>query len=459
MELRKPLVPALLALACAAALSSGAALASSHREAPLVSGHSKVDGTDFYMFRSYESGRADFVTFIANYQPLQDEYCGPNCYMMDPDAVYSIHVDNNGDALADHVFQFRFLQVAKNIALPVGGQTVAVPLQIVGPVSAYDRSALNTLEAYYVHTEAGRASNLSAGGGTAPFLKPFDNLGSKSITNYETYARSHMASIGIPGCATPGRVFVGQRREPFFVNLGEIFDLVNTNPVGAVDAEENALEEKNITSIALEVPIACLTNGSDPVIGAWTTAKSGSTGQQYSRLGQPLVNEVVIGLPDKDRFNASVPSGDGQFAKYVTNPTLPELIEILYPQVVAPNYFPRADLVSVFLTGIDGLNKPLNVTPSEMLRLNTAIAPVSVASQNTLGVIAGDTAGFPNGRRPGDDIVDIALRVMMGKLLPANVAPSGQFPYTDGVARTAANFQNRFPYLNTPIAGSPNSTP
>ncbi|MGH8030061.1 MAG: DUF4331 domain-containing protein, partial [Arenimonas sp.] len=221
----------------------------------------------------------------------------------------------------------------------------------------------------------------------------------------------------------------------------------------------NTLAGKNITTIALEVPIACLTNGTDPVIGAWTVAKSVTTGVQYSRLGHPLVNEVVIGLPDKDAFNASRPVDDGQFGKYVTNPTLPEIIEILYPSAQAPNLFPRTDLVSVFLTGLDGLNRPLSVTPAEMLRLNTSIEPRIRSAQSSLGVLENDLAGFPNGRRPGDDVVDIALRVMMGKLLPADVAPAGQLPFTDGVYRSARNFYNVFPYLIAPLPGSPNSTP
>jgi hypothetical protein len=165
------------------------------------------------------------------------------------------------------------------------------------------------------------------------------------------------------------------------------------------------------------------------------------------------VNEVVIGLPDKDKFNASRPVDDAQFATYVTNPALPELLEILFPVVQAPNLFPRTDLVAAFLTGIDGLNKPAGVVPAEMMRLNTSIAPKAAAAQNALGVIAGDTAGFPNGRRPGDDVVDIELRVAMGKLLSTADAPSGQLPYTDGVEVNASQFRTTFPYLQTPLAG------
>ena len=453
------LFPTALAAACATLLSAGTALASSHREAPLITKTPKVDATDFYMFRSYETGRSGFVTFVANYQPLQDPQCGPNCFMMDTAAVYTIQVDNNGDAVSDRAFQFRFLDIVKNLTIPVNGVQVAVPLQNIGPFSEAGRANLNTIEGYYVTTEGGRAMNLTVGSGSQQFTKPFDNIGNKSIADYNRYANAHIATIGLPGCATPGRVFVGQRKESFYINLGEIFDLVNTNPLGPRNAERNDLDGKNITTIALEVPIACLTNGSDPVIGAWTTAKIESTNVQLSRLSNPLVNEVVIGLKDKNKFNGSLPSNDAQFATYVTNPTLPEILQILFPSVTAPNLFPRTDLVSVFLTGVDGLNKPVNVTPSEMIRLNTSIAPKAAASQNNLGVIAGDNAGFPNGRRPGDDVVDIALRVMMGKLLTTAEAPSGQLPFTDGVVKNATAFQSRFPYLNTPLPGSPNNTP
>jgi hypothetical protein len=411
------------------------------------------------MFRSYEAGRGEFVTFIANYQPFQDPQCGPNCNMMDTSAVYTIQVDNNGDAVSDHAYQFRFLEIRKNLTVPVNGVNVAVPLQNIGPFSEAGRANLNTVEAYYVTTENGRAMNLTVGNGSQQFTKPFDNIGNKSIADYNRYANAHIASIGLPGCATPGRVFVGQRKESFFINVGELLDLVNTNPLGPVNAERNDLEGKNVTTIALEVPIACLTNGSDPVIGAWTTAKSDTTNVQMSRLANPLVNEVVIGLKDKDTFNGSLPSGDAQFATYVTNPTMPELLQILFPSVTAPNLFPRADLVSVFLTGVDGLNKPTTVKASEQMRLNTSIAPKASTAQNNLGVIAGDTSGFPNGRRPGDDVVDIELRVLMGKLLNSADAPSGQLPFTDGVSRNASNFQSRFPYLNTPLPGSPNNTP
>ena len=246
------------------------------------------------------------------------------------------------------------------------------------------------------------------------------------------------------------------------------------------------MQQVNITSIALEIPISYLTQGSETVIGAWTTASKrrnrvllsegkpvgnpfgdsseGTTSfdnpdvefgrwHQVSRLGNPLVNEVVIGLPDKNKFNFSEPMNDGDFATYVTNPVFPELIEILFG-VTAPNSFPRNDLIQVFLTGIPGLNQPANATASEMLRLNTATPVTARADQNPLGVLAGDNAGFPNGRRPGDDVIDAALRVVMGVLLDETVAPSGQAAYTDGAYIDARLFGGGFPYLNHPIDGS-----
>jgi len=474
----------------AALAAAGTAAASSHREAPFVTGHPKVDGTDFYMFRSYEAGRQDYVTLIADYIPLEDAYGGPNYFSMDPDGLYEIEIDNQGDAQEHLTFQFRFTNTHQNIALDIGGKSVPVPLVNVGafgPGVTDGDANKNLIETYTVtvvkgdrrHGKGTLATNLTSGGTT--FRKPLDNIGHKSIADYPTYANNHIFSIGIPGCSGAGRVFVGQRKDPFAVNLGEIFDLVNLNPVGAPNAEPNTIGDKNVTSIALEVPIACLTQGSDPVIGAWTTASlhqitvlnpapqgtvpdssnahgaelAGGAWTQVSRLGMPLVNEVVIGLPDKDRFNSSEPKNDGQFANYVTNPTLPALLQVLF-NVPAPTALPRTDLVAAFLTGIAGVNQQKKVTASEMLRLNTSTPPVAAAQQKTLGVLDGDVAGFPNGRRPGDDVVDIELRVAMGVLLPADQAAAGQLPYTDGASLSAADFGQTFPYINAPLPGSPN---
>lgn len=447
-----------LAAACATLLTAGVALASSHREAPNITKTPKVDNTDVYLFRSYEWKRSGYVTILANFQPGENPYDGPNYYKMDEDARYNILIDNNGDANPELVFQFRFRNDLRNIALPIGGQKVAVPLNNVAPFMTSSNPNLNVVESYnvtaYRGTSASWATNLATGKQT--FIKPSDNIGSKSIPDYAKYANQYISRIGVKGCVGEGRVFVGQRKEGFAVNVGKIFDLVNLNPLGPTNGGRNDLANKNVTTIALELPIACLTSGSDPVIGVWSTASlpnSYGTMTQVSRLSAPLVNEVFIGLKDKDKFNASAPKNDGQFATYVTNPTLPTLIQALFPSVKAPTKYPRTDLVAAFLTGVPGLNQPAKVTPAEMMRLNTSIAPQTASNQKSLGVLAGDTAGFPNGRRPGDDVVDIELRVAMGALLAKADAPSGMLPFTDGADVRATEFSNTFPYLNTPLGG------
>ncbi len=459
-----------IALAIAGMMIAGTVFASSHREAPLISQTPKVDGTDFYMFRSYEAGREGYVTFLANYSPLEDAYGGPNYFSLDSKATYEIKVDTNGDAVPDVTYQFHFQNNYQNRTIAVNGVQVAVPLSNIGQFgttpSAND-AVKNLIETYTVSTIRGKpnatpvlATNITAGG--TVFRKPFDNIGTKSIPDYPTYANSHIYRIGLDGCGE-GRVFVGQRKEGFVVALGQVFDLIHLNPLGPTTGNATELSDKNVTTIALEVPIACLTNGGSPIVGAWTTAtlpRSSTTpliGGQVSRLGAPLINEVIIGLPDKDKFNASQPKDDAQFATYVTNPTLPTLIEALFPGVKAPTKFPRTDLVAAFLTGVQGLNQPPNVKAAEMLRLNTSIAPKPAASQNTLAVLGGDIAGFPNGRRPGDDVVDIELRVAMGALLSSADAPSGQLPYTDGASLSANDFLSTFPYLKAPLPGATDS--
>jgi hypothetical protein len=492
MTMRRVLAGSLLAAAALGAVAP--AEASSHREAPGITKTPKVDGTDFYMFNSYEAGRASYVTLIANYLPLQDAYGGPNYFALDPDALYRIHIDNTGDGVEDITFQFKFGETLRDIKLPVGGKQVSVPVINVGPITSNASPTLNRVESYTLTVMRGRlAGNMSGQGagefatnaasGTARFGKPVDNIGQKSIPDYAGYAAQFVYPIDIPGCEGTGRVFVGQRKESFAVNLGEVFDLVNIeNPLGPRNAEPNDLADKNITTLALEVPAACLTNGSNPVIAGWTTAalrrtrvlrddptfadpdNQGGDFVQVSRLGMPLVNELVIGLKDKNRFNASRPSQDAQFADYVTNPTLPEILEILFGSagVRAPNNFPRQDLIATFLTGIPGVNQLGG--PAEMLRLNTSIPAVPAAAQKDLGALDGDNAGFPNGRRPGDDVVDITLRAAMGVLChafpgvfcnPAD-APSGPLPFTDGTLQNASQFDSTFPYLRTPIPGSPN---
>src|SRR5579863_6715058 len=250
------------ALVAAAALPLAATApsqASSHREAPFITTHPKVDGTDFYMFNSYEPGRAGYVTLIANYQPFEDPQGGPNYYTMDPKALYEIHIDNNGDGVEDLTFQFRFKVADSGLAVMAGGKSIPVPLSNIGPLAATSTAAQNVIETYSVtlvrgDRRAGQPAPITdAATGSATFSKPFDNIGVKSIPNYAAYAGNFIYTVTIPGCDKPGRVFVGQRKDPFVVNLGETFDLVNfSNPLGPVNGEKDSLADKNVTSLILE---------------------------------------------------------------------------------------------------------------------------------------------------------------------------------------------------------------
>ena len=484
-----------LTVAALALAVSTATHASSHREAPFITENPKVDATDFYAFRSYEPGRAGYVTLIANYNPLQDAYGGPNYFSLSPDALYEIHVDNSGDGQEDLTFQFRISNALGNggngITLPIDGKDIAVPLKNVGAVTSDNNASLNFKESFGLTMVSGDrrtgtatvAKNATTG--ATSFAKPYDNVGEKTFGTqpYEEYANSFIHDVTLTGCPTgsqDGRVFVGQRKDSFAVNLGEIFDLVNiADPTGATDVETDDLADKNVTTFALEVPIKCLTNDNeDGIIGTWITASlpqvrvldptprnlvaqvSGGAWTQVSRLGMPLVNEVVIGLPDKNLFNASEPKDDGQFIDYVKSPSLPVLLNVLF-NVSPPTIEGRPDLVAAFLTGLEGVNK--NGSAAEMVRLNTTVAATAKDAQNNLGVAAGDIAGFPNGRRPGDDVVDAELRVAMGLLCHLGLglctpddAENGLTPFTDGVTQNAAQFNNAFPYLTTPLAGSTN---
>jgi hypothetical protein len=470
------------AMALAPSIFTAPAHASSHREAPFITSTPKLDGTDFYMFRSYEPGRSGFVTFVANYIPLEDPNGGPNYFELESNGIYEIKIDNNGDGVEDVTFQFQFTNTRENLTVNAGGVNVAVPLVNIGQIgrngSPTDIANLNVHESYSLTVIRGgnRQSVTNAATNTSQFEKPVDNIGFKTLPDYDAYAAAHVYNVNIPGCSAGGRVFVGQRKDSFVISLGETFDLINyANPIGEAfnNSSRDDIADKNVTSLELEVPISCLT-AYDPVIGAWTTASRPQVEltdpnidvgnfAQVSRLGMPLVNELVIGLKDKDTFNASQPKDDAQFGTYVTNPSFPTIVGIVFGAagVQAPTLFPRTDLVATFLTGIKGINQPANVKPAEMLRLNTSTAVTPAAMQNRLGVIGGDSAGFPNGRRPGDDIVDVTLRVAMGRLITLGLfgkpaqAPSGGLDFTDGALVNASFFDTTFPYLKAPIAGSP----
>ena len=541
-------------LLIAAALTASATLvgatearASSHREAPFVTKNPKVDSTDVYAFKSFETGRDGYVTLIANYQPFQDAYGGPNYFALDPEALYEIHVDQDGDGVEDVTFQFQFQNAlnagggagqcaACNLPVTLEGVTKTNSVSLlnvggIGPAVA-DTSKLHVVESYTLKMVKGEARSgaVTPLGGT--FRKPVDNIGTTSIADYNTYANNHISSFDPPaGCVAPTgtkpRVFVGQRAESFAANIGVIFDLLQTpsanfftaitqnlgtsdTPAGrgrnaARPQDIGLLSGKNITTLAIEMPISCLATAAQPIIGVWTTAsvrqarvinpspsyglpaKEGGAWTQVSRLGMPLVNEVVIGIKDKDAFGGAAPKGDAALADYVTHPTLPALIEVLYGAAgaMAPKKI-RTDLVAAFGTGIevtlnDAASTKVKFTQNttgvhEYLRLNTAAAlggPTSKADQiakaNGLGALgcftadrkvdiaaaACDLQGFPNGRRPGDDALDITLRVAMGALFAADAdAPNRNIPFTDVNFNGPEQFGDAFPYLNAPNAGN-----
>lgn len=476
--------PTLFGICCVASLLAGTAAplaASSHREAPAITGSPKIDATDFFMFRSYETGRQDFITLIADYSPFQDAFAGPIYFPLEDRAFYDIHIINDNNEVEDLTFRFRFANTSPLLTVNVGnpGEELAIPVPLIniGPITQPGNA--NAVRSYTVRLIRGDTRGPSsveflrhAVTGDPRFFMPLDNIGGNSIPNYEAYARGFINEVDIPGCGG-GKVFVGQRKDPFQADIGGLFDLVNLpNLLGDPAGQASNTAEKNVTSIALEVPRECLVGSGAGLVSAWTAARLPRTrilkdkptyrepylqqGEyvQVSRLGNPLVSEFLIGLPDKDLYNASHPRDDAQIVQYVTHPALPELLEALLTDlgVQAPNVFPRVDLIVGFMTGLPGLNE--GGPQGEVMRLNSLIPPVPAAQQNPLGVVGGDIAGYPNGRRPGDDVVDNSLRVLMGFGLSDAEAPSRGLPFTDGVAVNALMFDEIFPYLKAPLPGA-----
>ena len=420
----------LLAAVGFAGLGPLAATASSHREAPLISGTPQYDGTDLYAFRSPE--KKNSVTLIANWLPFEEPAGGPNFYSFATDAQYDIHIDNNADAKPDVTFRWTFKDhyVSKDTFLAA-----------TGPVTSLKDKNLNYYQTYkLVRISKGKHKTIIKKRRVAP-----SDIGSASMPAY-----SKLRSQAVTRVGKNVKSFAGQAEDPFFLDL-RVFDLLYGGDLS--EAGDDTLAGFNVQSVALQVPqkwVAKKQNAKkNPVIGVWTTtSKKRANGKGYtqvSRLGNPLVNEVVIPLKLKDAFNGLKPTGDAAALKYVTNPELPKLIEAVYG-IKAPKT-PRNDLVSVFLTGVKGLNMPKGkIKPSEQLRLNMS-TPVT-ADPNRLGVIGGDTQGFPNGRRLGDDVIDIALQVVEGELVgSAN-------DLGDGVNTNDVAFDNTFPYLALPASGS-----
>ncbi|MGO9342052.1 MAG: DUF4331 domain-containing protein [Acidimicrobiales bacterium] len=468
---------------------------SSHREAPEISKDPVADSTDLYAFVSTD--QPDTVTLIANYIPLQAPDGGPNFYEFGDDVLYEIHIDNDGDAHADITYQFQFDSVLNN---------PNTFLYNTGPIESLDSPNWNKRQFFSVTVvEQGTPRQLASGLPCPPC-----RIGPLSTHNYVDLADA--AVNALPGGI---KVFAGQRAEGFYVDLGAIFDLGDLRPFEQLHNTfglnlpglskpapgVNATKSVNVHSIAIQVPSSALTaNGKNPTdptnpfstIGVWTTASrqqarvrdAGDSRQvwagpfvQVSRLGNPLVNEVVIPLGQKDYWNMQRPDGDSQFATYIENPELAGLLNLLYPGVF-PNLAgyvmsgqPRADLAAILLTGIPpgivpGFQNYTGPTQADMLRLNMAIPATS--NPSNLGLIGGDPAGYPNGRRVFDDVVTIEVRAIAGVTLPlvdtsytpdaaAGIVTDGlTSSATDTTAEGTEHYLSSFPFLGVPHSGFEN---
>ena len=448
---------------------------SSHREAPEISKDPVADSTDVYAFVSPDNPST--VTLIANYIPLQLPSGGPNFYEFGDDVLYEIHIDNNGDGLAEISYQFRFTTTVRN---------PDTFLYNTGPIESLSSPNWNRVQTYDVAVVSGGSSTSLGTGLPCPPC----NIGPLSTPGYAGLAAAAVNSLG-GGI----RVFAGQRAEEFYVDLGSVFDLANLRPfqnlhapAGLLGAMQgvNATNNLNVDCIAIQVPISSVTISGHPTIGVWTSASrqrvtlwdadrgenvNSGPFRQVSRLGNPLINEVIIALGDKDRWNALPPAGDKQFAHYYAQPGLASLLPVLYPGVF-PNLAalvasgkPRADLEAILLTGIPagiipGFTNFTGSVQSDMLRLNTAIPPSG--SPNILGLLGGDLAGFPNGRRVFDDIVTVELRAVAGLTFPlvdSSFTPDGAASAVDDGLTNAsvkAPYLNTFPYLGVPYSGFDN---
>ena len=446
---------------------------SSHREAPEISKDPVADGTDVYAFVSPD--RPKSVTLIANFIPLQAPDGGPNFYEFGDDVLYEIHVSNKGKAEPDVTYQFRFHTRIRN---------PKTFLYNFGQINDIADGTWNRPQYYSVTRVRKGKSKVLARNLPCPPV----NVGPRSTPDYQKLSDQALHRIGRT------RVFAGQRADAFHVDLGSIFDLgalrpfqnLHLLPMAAMDGV-NSVQSFNVHTIAIQVPIKALTRNrkrnTDPlnpksVIGVWATASrrksrmfDKSTGtyanhgpwQQVSRLGNPLFNEVVVPMAEKDEWNAREPKGDRRYAKYVNKPELQGLLPFLYPDVfknLAAYDKPRADLNAILLTGIPegvvaGFQNYTGSIESDMLRLNTAIPPT--AKPNKLGLVAGDAAGFPNGRRIDDDVVTIELRAIAGLTIPLvdpGYEPDGAASaIEDGTTNTNADDTGKFPYLGLPGGG------
>jgi hypothetical protein len=427
-------------------LGPGAGGASSHREAPLTLASPLVDNVDTYAFVSPD--KPDTVTLLATWQPFQDPEGGPNFYPWGAAGYqYDIKVDTDGDAKPNKTYRWTFTNDDKR-----GTDTF---LYNNGAVNSIEDPTLLFKQSYTLDVldEAGESTTLVSGGAVAPSY-----VGDASMPNYAALRDEAITSLdGVDGTS-----FVGQSDDPFFLDL-RVFDLLYGGDLSEVGVD--TLSNYNVNTIALQLPISAVTEGGDDsgIIGVWSTTqqqtltlsagKAEPTGDfvQVSRLGMPLVNEVVVPAGLKDAFNSLSPDMDATVQAVVdkvNDPEVPKLIEAIY-DLPAPAA-PRDDIFSIFLTGIEGLNKPPSVTPAEMIRLNTGIAPA--AEPNRLGVLAKDTAGFPNGRRLTDDVVDIELQALEGAVRTGELVEA--LAAGDGVDTNDKEFGSTFPYVALPTSGS-----
>jgi len=463
--MNKIVAGSLTATALVGYLLAGAGSASSHREAPLISQDPMADNTDLYAFVSPD--RPDTVTILANYIPLEQPAGGPNFPAFDDTVLYEIHVENSGDAVEDLTYQFRFHTATRN---------PDTFLYNTGPIASLGDPNWNRPQTYSVTLvkhgpgQSDRATVLGT-----DLLTPPDNIGPRSTPAYDA-----LASAAVNTLPNGIKVFAGQRDDPFFVDLGSIFDLAGLRPFNSAHllplptaAGHDGVARFNTHTIAMQIPTAQLVAPSRTTIGVYASASRQKIrvlqsdgaddhhGQwvQVSRLGEPLINEVIIPLGQKDAWNRSDPSGDAQFAPLYAAPEVATLENLLYPVLQPIDKVNRTDLTAILLTGVPNLNFT-GSTPADLLRLNTAIAPTAAAGAgNRLGVLAGDFAGFPNGRRLEDDVVDIELRAIAqgyGPILNNALGLPDKSPNNlvgDGVDANDKPFMPQFPYVAAPHQG------
>ena len=457
--------------------------ASSHREAPFTANDPLADNTDVYAFRSTESGREGFVTLIANFIPLEAPGGGPHYYKFDDTVLYEIKIDNTGDGVEDISYQFNFSNQVKNPDTVLG---MAAPNEALAGKGGIDPLISSNLDPDYNEFQTYSVTRVDRSNKKGKLIAtvlatPPNNIGKRTTPNYEALAENAVHTLPQ---ANNMRVFAGQRDEGFFIAVNEIFDTLNLTSINDRGGKDT-LAGLNVHSIAIEIPIKDLTrNGtvpsnptaSDAVIGVWSTASRQSTNVLYnlqkkgakngkwvqiSRLGNPLVNEVIIPLKLKDAFNGLSPKDDAVAAPFVVDPQLAKLLKAVF-KIDIPAA-PRNDLVTIFATGIKAGSVPGAPTfntflsdgkPHEMMRLNVVIPPS--ANPNRLGLLGGDPAGHPNGRRVFDDVTDIALRAVAGGTpftAATNKAPNNALG--DGVSQNDVPFLTKFPYLGTPHSGNP----